>query len=372
MARLHSIRIAGWKSIQDISPPLKLGSINVLIGANGSGKSNLVSFFKLMNELAGEQLQNYIGRSGGADSVSHFGSKVTPRIEAELEFETETGQSRYDIHLAHAARDSLIFTSEQLVFHRHGVLEPKTMWIGPGGHRESSLKQEADLGDQTAKVIRSLLSRCRVFHFDDTSAAAKLRLPGYIEANRHLYPDGGNLAAMLYLYKQTKPIVYDRIRSTVRKIMPMFDDFALEPQRLNPRNILLNWKQTDSEYLFGPHQLSDGTLRAMTLVTLFLQPQEDLPDVIILDEPELGLHPHAIEIITGLIRAASLKTQVILTTHSTTFLDHFEPEEIIVVDFEAGHSIFRRLEPEELNDWLEDYSVSELWEKNVLGGGPFK
>ena len=197
-------------------------------------------------------------------------------------------------------------------------------------------------------------------------------MSGYIEENQHLNADGGNLAAMLYLYKQTKPLVYDRIKSTVRKIMPMFDDFVLEPQRLNPKNILLNWKQTGSEYLFGPHQLSDGTLRAMALITLFLQPQEDLPDVIILDEPELGLHPHAIEIITGLIRAASLKTQVILTTQSTTFLDHFEPEEIIVVDFEAGHSVFRRLEPEELKDWLEDYSVSELWEKNVLGGGPFR
>ena len=239
-----------------------------------------------------------------------------------------------------------------------------------GPRPEADLNQDAKDGDRDAQIISLFLNRCRVFHFHDTSETAKLRLSGYIEENQHLNADGGNLAAMLYLYKQTKPLVYDRIKSTVRKIMPMFDDFVLEPQRLNPRNILLNWKQIGSDYLFGPHQLSDGSLRAMALITLFLQPEEDLPDVIILDEPELGLHPHAIEIITGLIRAASLKTQVILTTQSTTFLDHFEPEEIIVVDFEAGHSVFRRLEPEELKDWLEDYSVSELWEKNVLGGGP--
>jgi predicted ATPase len=370
MARLNSIRVAGWKSIRNMSPKLELDSINVLIGANGSGKSNLVSFFKLLNELVGEHLQNYVGQSGGADSVSHYGSKLTPRIEGELEFETETGRSRYSIHLAQAAPDSLVFTTEELVFHRVGFLEPQTIWIGSGGHRESSLRQEAQSENQTAKVIRSLLTRCRVFHFHDTSATAQIRLLGYIEANRHLYPDGGNLAAMLYLYQQTKPTIYNRIRSTVRKIMPMFDDFVLEPQRLNPKNILLNWKQTGNEYLFGPHQLSDGTLRAMALITLFLQPEADLPDVVILDEPELGLHPHAVEIVTGLIRAASLETQVILTTQSTTFLDHFEPEEIIVVDCDSGHSVFRRLEPEQLNDWLEDYSVSELWEKNVLGGGP--
>jgi predicted ATPase len=153
--------------------------------------------------------------------------------------------------------------------------------------------------------------------------------------------------------------------------MPAFDDFVLEPQRLNPRNILLNWKQRGSEYIFGPHQLSDGTLRAMALISLFLQPKEDLPTIIILDEPELGLHPHAIEIITGLIRAASLETQVILTTQSTTFLDHFDPKEIIVVDFRQGHSLFHRLNTKELKYWLKDYSVGQLWEKNVLGGGPF-
>jgi predicted ATPase len=367
MARIHSIRIAGWKSIQDIDPKLELASINVMIGANGAGKSNFVSFFTMLSELVNERLQTYIGQSGGADSVFHYGLKATPYIEAELEFETETGLYLYINRLAPAAVGSLLFSEERLV---PIVSGPKTITIGIGGHRESNLRGWADQGDQNAQEVRRILERCRVFHFHDTSPTAKIRLPGYIEANRFLYSDGGNLAAMLYLYQQTKPTIYRRIVSTVHHVMPMFDDFVLEPQRLNPRNILLNWKQTGSEYLFGPHQLSDGSLRAMALITLFLQPQVDLPDVIILDEPELGLHPHAIEIITGLIRAASLKTQVILTTQSTTFLDHFEPEDVIVVDFEWGHSVFRRLSPEELKDWLEDYTVSELWEKNVLGGGP--
>jgi predicted ATPase len=370
MAQLLSIRIAGWKSIRAIDPKLELGPINVLIGANGAGKSNFVSFFRLMNELVGERLQSYIGRSGGADSVLHYGSKVTSRIEAELEFGVETRRNQYAIHLAHAAPDSLVFTEEQLVFQRPGYPGPKTGWIGTGGHRESALRQEADQNNRTAWFVRKLLTRCRVFHFHDTSDTAKIRQQAYIEANQHLYPDGGNLAAMLYLYRQTHPAVYHRIVATIRKIMPVFEDFVLEPQRLNTRNILLNWRQGGNDYLFGPHQLSDGTLRAMALITLFLQPDEDLPDVVVLDEPEIGLHPHAIELITGLIRAASLKTQVILTTQSTTFLDHFDPEEIIVVDSQEGHSTFRRLEADELKDWLVDYSVGDLWQKNVLGGGP--
>jgi predicted ATPase len=374
MARLVSIRIVGWKSIQDINPKLELGPINVLIGANGSGKSNFISFFKMMNELANRQLQNYIGRSGGADSVLHHGLRSTRDMKAELEFELETISYRYSFHLTYGVPDHLAIIDEHLAPGDPGSSGPEETMFSSGPNAETTLNRPgAPRGVEpvfrTMEETIRFLSQFRVFHFHDTSDTAKIRQSGYIEANHYLYSDGGNLAAMLYLYQQIEPMVYRRIVSAVRKVMPIFDDFVLEPQRLNPKNILLNWRQRGSEYLFGPHQLSDGTLRAMALITLFLQPSEDLPSVIILDEPELGLHPHAIEIIAGLIRAASLKTQVILTTQSTTFLDHFEPEEIIVTDFKAGHSIFRRLDADELKDWLENYSVGELWEKNVLGGG---
>jgi len=369
MARLHSIRIAGWKSIRDIHPNLELGSINVLIGANGSGKSNFVSFFTMLSELVKKRLQAYIGQWGFANSFLHLGLKVTQRIEAELEFEEGVGRYRYTFHLSWAAPDSLLFTEERVGFESPDSPNVKSSLIDSPPYRESELRRDPVLpADQTAQVIHEILVHCRVFHFD-TSATANIRSSGYIEAGHSLYSDGGNLAAMLYKYQRTKRPVYDRIVAAVRKIMPTFDDFVLVP-RDNPRYIILDWRQQGSEYLFGPHQLSDGTLRAMVLITLFLQPEDDLPAVIVLDEPELGLHPHAIEIITGLIRAASLKTQVILATQSTTFLDHFEPEEIIVTDFDDGRSIFRRLDSEELKDWLEDYSVGELWEKNVLGGGP--
>ena len=370
MARLRSIRITGWKSIQNIDPPLELDPINVLIGANGSGKSNFVSFFKLLHEMVAQRLQTYIARVGGADSVLHEGSKTTHTLQAELEVEEGTQHCRYSFVITHDVQGVLLLIEERLILPPPDYPGPRTISISVGGQRESHLRQLADQGDRSASVVLAVLSRCQVFHFHDTSDTARIRLAGYIEANQHLYSDGGNLAAMLYLYRQMKPAVYRRIVAALRKIMPVFDDFVLEPQRLNPKNILLNWKQNDSEYLFGPHLLSDGTLRAMALIALFLQPEEDLPDLILVDEPELGLHPHAIEIIAGLIRSVSLKTQVILTTQSITFLNHFEPGEIIIVDLEAGQSVFRRLQADELKDWLADYSVGELWEKNVLGGGP--
>jgi predicted ATPase len=371
MARLNSIRIAGWKSIQNIEPKLELGPINVLIGANGSGKSNFISFFRMMSALVDERFQAHIGQWGFANSFLHFGLKVTQRVEAELEFEIGADHYRYAVHLTWAAPDNLLFAEEQIDFQSPDLPSLKLNLIDSSPIRESGLRRQASgsQADQIAQKIRQVLCRYRDFHFNDTSASARIRISGKIEANRYLESDGGNLAAMLYLYKQRKPAVYRHIVATVRKIMPTFDDFILD-SRLNPQSATLRWRQQGNEYLFDPHQLSDGTLRALALITLFLQSDEDLPPLIIVDEPELGLHPHAIEIICGLIRAASLKTQVILTTQSTTFLDHFAPEEIVVVDSEDGHSVFRRLKAEGLKDWLEDYSVGELWEKNVLGGGP--
>ena len=243
-----------------MSSKLELGPINVLIGANGSGKSNFISFYKLLSELVNERLQTYVGQSGGADSVLHLGSKTTPRIEAVIECETERGPLTYSVNLSHAAPDSLLIYEERLI---PGVLGPKEISISLGGHRESHLQQQAAQGDLNAKAVHDLLSNCRVFHFHDSSNTAKIRLTGYIEANHYLYSDGSNLAAMLYLYRQTRPTVYRRIVSAVRTIFPLFDDFVLEPQRLNPSYILLNWRQTGSDYLFGPHQLSDGSIRAI-------------------------------------------------------------------------------------------------------------
>lgn len=362
-----------------MDPALELGPLNVLIGANGCGKSNFVSFFRMMSEIAGRRLQAYIARSGGPDSVLHNGLKTTRDVKAELEFELEAAPYRYAFGLTYAVPDLLIFRYENLDPIGDSIgsapaapgesMFDSYMLAETGLNRPGARESGAPI-DQTIRETLRFLGQFRVYHFHDTSETAKIRQSGYIEANQGLYPDGGNLAAMLYLYRQTRPWIYDRIVRTVRKVMPMLDDFVLEPQRLNPRNILLNWKQRGSDYVFGPHQISDGSLRAMALITLFLQPAEDLPALIVVDEPELGLHPHAIGIIAGLIRAASLTSQVILTTQSTTFLDHFEPEEVIVVDSRDGRSLFRHLDVAGLKDWLEDYSIGHLWEKNVVGGGP--
>jgi predicted ATPase len=192
-----------------------------------------------------------------------------------------------------------------------------------------------------------------------------------IDTNRSLAPDAANLPAMLYLYRQRYKTAYHRIVAAVKAIAPFFEDFVLEPLRLNPRNIALHWRAKESDYEFGAHQLSDGTLRAIALFTLLLQPEEDLPELIVLDEPELGLHPAALAVLADLLKSTAQHSQLIIATQSVALIDHFEVEDIVTVNIRDGCSTFERLNPEGLKHWLEEYTLSELWERNVIGGGPY-
>ena len=369
MATLGNIKLKGYRSIKEMN--LALEPLNVLIGANGAGKSNFVSFFKMLNEMMAGRLQQYVATSGRARSLLYLCPKVTPQLEATLEFTTEEGINTYYMRLAPGAYDSLLFADETLDYQMFDVTGPHRLSMHLGvGNQETGISDMATQGIETALIFRHILNGCRVYHFHDTSSSARIRQNGYIGENRWLLPDGGNLAALLFAYRQQHESVYRRIVSTLRKMIPEFDDFDLAPDRLNPKDIALNWRKVGTDYLFGPHQISDGSIRAIAIVTLFLQPEDDRPDVIILDEPELGLHPYALELLAGLARAASVTSQVIVATQSQTFLENFEPGEIIVVDSSAGSSKFTRLDESELKNWLDDYTIGQLWEKNVLGGGP--
>ena len=368
MPMLNRIKLTGFRSIKETD--LVLGPLNVLIGANGAGKSNLVAFFKLLNEMMAGRLQQFISTTGRAQANLYFGPKVTPQLEATLQFKTDNGLDTYFMRLFHAAGDSLVFAEESLSFLQDGwVGEPKRVHLGTG-HQETRIGDEAKKDEPTAKVFRHLLNRCRVFHFHDTSSTARVRQYCYVGDHRWLMPDAGNLAAMLYRWRQGNETIYDRIVRTIGQLAPFFADFDLRPEGPNDRDILLNWRHRESDSIFGPHQLSDGTLRAICLIALLLQPEEELPDVIVVDEPELGLHPYALNVVASLFQAAAQHSQVLVSTQSSTFLDSFEPEDVVVAERDGEASRFSRPSADSLKDWLEDYSLGEVWEKNVMGGGP--
>lgn len=364
MAGLNEIGVGGFKSLKNVQS-LCLNELNVLIGANGSGKSNLISLFRLLNAISGSKLQVFVGKNGYANRLLHYGAKQTPFMWCRLKFPTKTGDSLYYFHLEAAVDDTLFFATEDINTRVTSDGDSRLYPLGEG-HKESRLLEGADLFGP----IRDMLTGIRIFHFEDTSPNAPIRKACRFDDDRYLHDDGSNLAAVLYRLKKSHTDIYKRIVSTIRQIAPFFDDFNLTVHE--SMMILLRWTDRDSTYLFSADQLSDGTLRAIAMITLLLQPEDELPPVIVLDEPELGLHPYALEVLASLLRRASASCQIIVATQSISLVNQFRPEDIIVAERNGSSTDFKRLRSEDLEKWLDDYAVGDLWRKNLIGGTPYR
>ena len=366
---LESIFIKGYKSFRELELPL--APVNVLIGANGSGKSNFIGLFKMLNRMMNGELQLHIAQSGGADQVLHYGRKVTEELILRLWFlRSETLANGYECHLK-PAEDRLVLAYEATYFHdRSHYPKPYQDTTHLGVYEESLLPQWAKERGGVSRYVYDALHSWQLYHFHDTGETARMKQMSEIYQNRRLLTDAGNLAAYLYLLREKYHQHYQTIVETIRLAAPFFGDFSLRPNPLNPEKIRLEWHERGSDLTFGPNALSDGTLRFICLATLFLQPQGNLPATIVLDEPELGLHPYAIKLLAEMVYSAAEHTQVILATQSVPLVNQFLPQDILVVDRVEGISTIRRLEPAEIEHWLDDYGLGDLWEKNILGGRP--
>ena len=366
MPERESITVEGFKSIASIEN-LKLGAINVLIGPNGSGKSNFIQVFSFLNAIREGQLQEYVARAGGADRLLRFGARVTPSMHIHIRFAEEINQ--YGLVLS-ATADDRLYPSEEVVYYwgdKRRYREPYHELLPPQGAEAAISNPNSQ---KIARYVRQHLTSWRLYHFHDTSIDSPMKKTGDVNDNRFLRPNGSNLAAFLYFLKVREEAAYNLIRRTVQRAAPFFDDFTLEPLQLNPDKIRLEWRHDGSDAYFDASSLSDGTLRFIALATLFLQPQRFCPSVILVDEPELGLHPAAVGLLAALIKQAAVTTQVIVSTQSSLLLDHFTPEDVLVADRVDGGTQFTRLDSAQLEAWLEDYSLGQLWEKNELGGRP--
>jgi predicted ATPase len=365
-SELDYITIKGFKSFASIEA-LPLQPINVVIGPNGSGKSNFIGVFAFLNAIREGHLQDYVTKAGGAEKVLHFGSKTTSRIEIHISFRDEVNQ--YTIELAPAPGDQLYPANETVLFWNKQYSNPLPERLMPRG-REAGISDPNHKG--IAGYVRGHLQRWQLYHFHDTSPGSPMKKTASLNDNRFLRPDGSNLAAFLYFLREKHPEAYGLICGTVQRVAPFFDDFQLEPARLKSDSIILEWRHKNSDAYFDANAFSDGTLRFIALATLLLQPEKYRPSVILVDEPELGLHPYAITMLASLIKQASTKTQVIVGTQSPLLLDHFRPEDVLVANRVEGSTQLTRLESSNLATWLEDYSLGQLWEKNEIGGRPAK
>lgn len=354
--QLSRLVLNGYKSIAQCD--LELGALNILIGANGVGKSNLISFFRMIQQMLDHNLQLFVSRQGGPDSLLHFGRKVTESLKVELYF----GNNGYLATFEATQDNRLVIANESFWWKVRGPQKIGSGYFETRGDEPGN----GGVGDFCLAGMKSW----RVFHFHDTSESAHLKQLHNVADNSYLRPDARNLAAFLYMLERKYPSNFERIVSTIKMVAPFFGKFSLSPSSENREKIELEWFEDGQDIPFKAHHLSDGTLRFICLATVFLQPKWLQPDTILVDEPELGLHPYAISVLAALIRSASSSKQVIVSTQSVELLNEFDPEDVVVVDRVSGKSEFKRLDDEKLSFWLQDYSLGELWNKNLLGGRP--
>jgi predicted ATPase len=364
---IRKIALKGYKSIRCLDG-FELQDINVLIGANGCGKSNFVGFFSFLREMVEGRLEKTVNLAGGADAQLFLGPKTTAAIEADLEF----GANGYKFTLEPTTDNRLVFGDERIKYEGTEEYSRSVNRSIGHGHGESKLKASAESPGRDRAISQHIygsISEWTVYHFHDTSETAAMRRTCSVRDNERLRPDAGNLAAFLLALKSNDAATYRLIVETIRLVAPFFRDFLLRPkQSKDDERLQLEWEQVGTDYPFHASQLSDGTLRFVALATALLQPNP--PATLLIDEPELGLHPYALEVLANLILQAGQATQLIVSTQSASLLNWFEPEQIVVIDRHDGESTFARLSEQGLHDWLKDYTLGELWQKNVYGGEP--
>ncbi len=370
---IDRVRIQGFRSLANVELS-GIPKAMILIGANGSGKSNFIRFFDMLGWMLGShRLAEFVERQGGADDQLFGGNKTTPRIEAEVTLRTDQGRNDYKFILFHAHPDRFFFSEECFRFNSD-TLPTKAPWQYLGsGHREAMIveaaqSKEFDINPTTANVIVKLLRNCAVYQFHDTSDKSNFKKRWDVEDNNYLDAQGGNLAAVLHRLERRDLKRFEMIGQHISRVLPVFDCFQIEE---NYGKVSLRWKAKGKDKTFGAHLTSDGSLRFFALVTLLNLPPEMLPDVVLLDEPELGLHPAAIALVGGMIKSLAEDRQVIVATQSPLLVDAFGLDEIFVLDLREGRTEFRKLEPEKYREWLDDsFTPGELWQKNLLGGRP--
>jgi predicted ATPase len=370
--KLHRVHVTGLRSLRDVS--LELSPVTVVIGPNGSGKSNLLSALRLVTLMRSQSLRRFTGEQGGASALLHYGAATTRELSIELTFLADKQELTYSARLGYSAGDAFLFLNEDV--RQEDPLTPSMVSLG-SGHAESKLHDSPTVAPyNTVGDIKECLDGLGFFHFHDTSFTSPLRQNSRQADDRALRPDGANLAVFLYRLKNSdtedERAAWNLISGLVRRVAPFIKKLEpdlVDPSRPEQSSVRLYWRD-ERDHRFDVHDLSDGTLRAIALFTALGQSPATRPRFITIDEPELGLHPAAIGIFSDLVNSVSEYCQVLLATQSPALLDEFEPEDVVVTERNQGETAFRRLDSHALAAWLEEYSLSELYDKNVLGGRP--
>ena len=381
LSRIESIHIKGFRSLADV----KLDDIPnpmVLLGANGAGKSNLICFFGLLRAMHDLRADDFILQEGGANDQLYGGSKQTSQIDAAVSVWTRSARSevlfalKYTSEDRFAVKDRFAVVNEKIEHHENRTDAPRAQHVAESGlpyhldrATESNFFSAArSVADPRVKEAANVIGDCWRYQFHDTSRDAPIKKRWDVEDNHRLLEHGGNLAPVLLRLKAHHPTKYELICRHIRRVLPEFHDFQLEEAY---GKTILRWRGRSTGQTLGAHLTSDGSLRCFCLLTLLNLPEEMLPRVILLDEPELGLHPFATSLVSHMVGSLSQRRQVIVATQSPHFVDAFGLDEIVVLEMRDGRTEAKRVSEEDFSEWLEDHTSGQLWWRNLLGGYPW-
>ena len=362
MDKLDNITLRGYRSIRSLEN-FELRDVNVFVGANGAGKSNFLSFFSLLRSMMSGTFESFMNRHGTSDDLLYNGPQVTDCIFAQMLF----GARGYRFRLLPTANQKLALTDEACYSQnaQHGWSSlPQT------GDGSSALVHEvrSRVGDsEHSRSVYEAVNSWRIYHFHDTSITAGMRRYAIVEDKELLRENASNIAPLLLHMRTSSRVQYESVVRYVQALMPAFEDFILTPQTVRNGEqciVRLDWKQRGTDYPMPPYTLSDGTIRFICLAVALLQPEP--PTALFVDEPELGLHPEGIDLLAELLISSSRQTQVIVATQSPLLLNHFSVEDVVVARWHAGATEFERLNEEDYRQWLDDFSLGDLWAKNVI------
>ena len=389
MNYFERIHVQGFRRLHDVD--LKLRPLNVLIGANGCGKTSLLDVFTLLSASASGELKATLGEYGGLDpnltALSSIPGEKAPFMRFELDRTSDDFPVvKYAISLK--ARGTAYHIPEERLTQHIDESKPEPMkhiesthgrvrYFDPGEKglkapewehdpTESALSQVLKMYQQPER-FRQVLGSSTHYHVLDVGVRAPVRLPQKMQEASLPGQDGEDLLPCLYWMREAAPERFEVIEDTLRVAFPAFERLNFPP--VASGMLAMSWKETTSKSPFFAHQLSEGTLRFLWLVTLLYSP--GLTEVTLIDEPEVSLHPELLSILADCMRDAARRTQLIVATHADRLVRFLKPEEVVTFDVEEeGASTATRAEDLDLDAWLKEYTLDQVWQHGRMGGRP--
>jgi len=403
---IKNIRLKNYRSLIELD--LSLSPLNVLIGSNGSGKSNFLSLFNLLKHAADGKFQDYIDDEiGGFNHLQHFNAprtEIGQRVFIGLTIERlqtlnnirvaegfRTGMGEFTIEIGGRIGQGYIIKSEEITRPPYPnqtnsfrllraesgrvrnlsalpslTSEPETEPFQLDSETELALSVLRDPRYPTLNEIRREIVDWQMLRGFGSDALANMRRPQELRVPRMMRLDdkASNLVSILYQLGNRQEYS-NHNRQLNEALKAAFDDFdRLDIPMTEGNSAMLHYRSNELDQPVPAHLMSDGQLRFIGLATTLLQPEP--PSLLAIDEPEVGLHPKLLHILAELIQYAAQRTQLVISTHSTVLLSKLAPENILVTTRDGGQTFIRRLDSERLKKWLNRYTLGELWEVGRL------